>query len=177
MSNDIIMSTNKKADRHTSKPDRHQSNKKGIYIIAYRWIGEKNMLRTNSKKAMENIRKEIVDSYEAAEEYFTFEGREQKKEFPEICRDILKAFNLEKLEGNKIYMSGRVSRSEMFADWMAGLPTAFPVADDIFLRSAVNFLGEILEETEEEKGKYTEEKAEKLACSLLFRELEKGARK
>lgn len=135
------------------------------------------MLRTNSKKAIEHIKKEIVESYEAAEEYFSFEGRETKKEFPDICRDILGAFNLEKLEGNKIYMSGRVSRSEMFADWMAGLPTAFPVADDIFLCSAVDFLGKILEETEAEKGKYTDEKAEKLSCSLLFRELEKGARK
>lgn len=135
------------------------------------------MLRTNSKKAIENIKKELVESYKAAEEYFTFEGREAKKEFPDICRDVLEAFNLEKLEGNKIYMSGRVSRSEMFADWMAGLPTAFPVADDIFLRSAVDFLGTVLEETEEEKNRYTEEKAEKLACSLLFRELEKGARK
>ena len=103
------------------------------------------MLRTNSKKAMENIRKEIVNSYEAANEYYTF--------------------------------AGRASKSEMFMDWMQGLPTAFPVADDIFLRSAIDFLGNILEETEEEKARYTEDKAEKLACNLLYRELEKGARK
>ena len=37
------------------------------------------MLRTNSKKAMENIKKEIMDSYEAASEYYTFEGRESKR--------------------------------------------------------------------------------------------------
>lgn len=42
------------------------------------------MLRTNSKKAMENIRKEIVDSYEAANEYYTFESREAKTDFNEI---------------------------------------------------------------------------------------------
>lgn len=135
------------------------------------------MLRTNSKKAMENIRKEIADSYEAANEYYTFEGREAKTNFNDICSDILEAFRIEKLENDCYYIAGRASKSEMFIDWMQGLPTAFPVADDIFLRSAVDFLGTVLEETEEEKNRYTDEKAEKLACSLLFRELEKGARK
>ena len=43
---------------------------------------------------------------------------------------------------------------------MAGLATAFPVSDDIFLGSAVDWLADILDETEEEKGRYTEEKAE-----------------
>ena len=135
------------------------------------------MLRTNSKKAMENIRKEITDSYEAANEYYTFEGREAKTNFNDICSDILEAFRIEKLENDCYYIAGRASKSEMFIDWMQGLPTAFPVADDIFLRSAVDFLGTVLEETEEEKNRYTDEKVEKLACSLLFRELEKGARK
>lgn len=56
------------------------------------------MLRTNSKKAMENIKKEIMDSYEAANEYYTFEGREAKTDFNDICADILEAFRIEKLE-------------------------------------------------------------------------------
>ena len=135
------------------------------------------MLRTNSKKAMENIRKEIMDSYEAANEYYTYEGREAKTDFNEICADILEAFRIEKLENNCYYIAGRANRNDMFMDWMQGLPTAFPVADDIFLRSAIDFLGNILEGTEEEKERYTEDKAEKLACNLLYRELEKGARK
>lgn len=135
------------------------------------------MLRTNSKKAMENIKKEIMDSYEAANEYYTYEGREAKTDFNEICADILEAFRIEKLEHDCYYIAGRASKSEIFMDWMAGLPTAFPVSDDVFLRSAVDFLGNILEETEEEKAKYSDEQAEKLACNLLYRELEKGARK
>lgn len=135
------------------------------------------MLKTNSKKAMENIKKEIMDSYETAAEYFTFEGREAKTNFNEICADILEAFRVEKLENNCYYITGRASKSELFMDWMQGLPTAFPVADDIFLKSAIDFLGDVLEETEEEKARYTEDKAEKLACNLLYRELEKGASK
>ena len=126
---------------------------------------------------MENIRKEIMDSYEAANEYYTYEDREAKTDFNEICADILEAFRIEKLEHDCYYIAGRKSKLEIFTDWMQGLPSAFPVADDIFLRSAVDFLGNILEETEEEKARYTEDKAEKLACNLLYRELEKGARK
>ena len=98
------------------------------------------MLRTNSRKAMENIRKEIVNSYEAANEYYTFEGREAKTDFNEICADILEAFRIEKLENDCYYIAGRASKNEMFMDWM-------------------------------------QDKAEKLACNLLYRELEKGARK
>lgn len=99
------------------------------------------MLRTNSRKAIENIRKEIMDNYEAANEYYTFEGREAKTDFNEICADILETFRVEKLEHDCYYIAGRASKSEMFMDWMQGLPTAFPVADDIFLRSAIDFLG------------------------------------
>ena len=62
-------------------------------------------------------------------------------------------------------------------DWMQGLPTAFPVADDIFLHSAVDFLGDLLDETEEEKQRFTEEQAEKSSVYLLYRELEKNATK
>lgn len=62
-------------------------------------------------------------------------------------------------------------------DWMQGLPTAFPVADDIFLHSAVDFLGDLLDETEEEKQRFTDEQAEKRSVYLLYRELEKNATK
>lgn len=132
------------------------------------------MLRTNSRKAMENIRKEIVNSYEAANEYYTFEGREAKTDFNEICADILEAFRIEKLENDCYYIAGRASKNEMFMDWMQGLPTAFPVADDIFLRSAIDFLGNILEETEEEKARYTEDKAEKLLVTFFTENLRKA---
>ena len=32
------------------------------------------MLKTNSKEVMNKIKKVIMDSYEAAEEYYTFDG-------------------------------------------------------------------------------------------------------
>lgn len=135
------------------------------------------MRRTNSKEAIAAIKAAIVESYEAAEEYYTFDGATAKTEYNEICRDILSAFVAEKVERDPYFKAGRVSKYTLFCDWMSGLPTAFPVADDIFLNSAVDWLGGILAETEEEKGRYSEEKAEALACHLLYRELTKGAAK
>ena len=135
------------------------------------------MRKLNCKEVNEALKKEIMDSYESAEEYYTYDGAEMKTEYNDICKDILEAFKREKLDNDLRYEAGKMSRQDLFIDWMQGLPTAFPVADDIFLRSAIDFLGNILEETEEEKARYTEDKAEKLSCNLLYRELEKGARK
>lgn len=73
------------------------------------------MLRTNSRKAMENIRKEIVNSYEAANEYYTFEGREAKTDFNEICADILEAFRIEKLEMTVI--TSQAEQVKMKCSW------------------------------------------------------------
>lgn len=36
------------------------------------------MLKTNSKEVMNRIKKIIMDSYEAAEEYYTYEGATMK---------------------------------------------------------------------------------------------------
>lgn len=60
-----------------------------------------------------------------------------------------------------------------FADWCAGLPG---VLDTYYYynRSAVDDLGAILEETEEEKARYTEEQAEKTITILIYKELKKG---
>lgn len=89
---------------------------------------------------MNRIKKIIMDSYEAAEEYYTYEGATMKTEYNEICKDILNMFYIEKLHLDNRYKAGRISKSDLFMDWMQGLPTAFPVADDIFLHSAVDFL-------------------------------------
>ena len=98
------------------------------------------MLRTNSRKAMENIRKEIVDSYESANEYYTFEGREAKTDFNEICADILEAFRVEKLEHDCYYIAGRASKSEMFMDWMQDFQQRSRLLMIFFLDQRLTFL-------------------------------------
>lgn len=110
------------------------------------------MRRTNSKETMEAIKNAIMESYEAAEEYYTYDGKEAKTAYNDICKDILAAFEDEKVKYDCQYKAGRISKYSLFCDWMAGLPTAFPISDDIFLSSAVDWLADILDETEEEKA-------------------------
>ena len=135
------------------------------------------MRRTNSKETMEAIKNAIMESYEAAEEYYTYDGKEAKTDYNDICKDILAAFENEKVKNDCQYRAGRIGKYSLFCDWMAGLPSAFPISDDIFLGSAVDWLADILDETEEEKARYTEEKAEATVCNLLYRELTKHAEK
>ena len=110
------------------------------------------MRRTNSKETMEAIKNAIMESYEAAEEYYTYDGKEAKTDYNDICKDILTAFENEKVKHDRQYKAGRISKYSLFCDWMAGLPTTFSVSDDIFLGSAVDWLADILDETEEEKA-------------------------
>ena len=123
------------------------------------------MLRTNSKKAAENIRVYIMGN-------FTPEGYTDNppQKFPEIAAFILDTFRSEK------YWCPQDVRYYHGSDWCAGLPS---VLDTLYFynRSAVDDLGAILEETEQEKNRYTEQQAEQLLTSLIYRELQKGERK
>lgn len=67
---------------------------------------------------MNRIKKVIMDSYEAAEEYYTFDGGAMKTEYNEICKDILNMFYIEKLHLDNRYKAGRISKADLFMDWM-----------------------------------------------------------
>lgn len=129
------------------------------------------MLRTNSKKAAENIRVYIMGN-------FTPEGYtdNQPQKFPEIAAFILDTFRSEKYGCPQDVRYYHGIEAAAFADWCAGLPS---VLDTLYFynRSAVDDLGAILEETEQEKTRYTEQQAEQLLTSLIYRELQKGERK
>ena len=128
------------------------------------------MLKTNSKKAAENIRAYIVEG-------FTPEGYTDNppQDFPNIAAFILDTFRSEKyccLQDVRYYHG---SESAAFADWCAGLPSVLDTCY-FYNRSAVDDLGAILEETETEKARYAEQQAEQLLTSLIYRELLKGAK-
>lgn len=126
------------------------------------------MLKTNSKKAAENIRAYIVDG-------FTPEGYTDNppQEFPKIAAFILDTFRSEKyhLAEDRRYYHG--SELLAFRDWCAGLAGVLDTCY-FYNRSAVDDLGAILEETEQEKARYTEQQAEQLLTNLIYRELLKG---
>lgn len=129
------------------------------------------MLRTNSKQAAENIRAYIVDRF-TPEEYTDT----PPQEFHAIAAFILATFRDEKYWCPQDVHYYHGSEAAAFADWCAGLPS---VLDTLYFynRSAVDDLGAILEETEQEKNRYTEQQAEQLLTRLIYRELQKGERK
>lgn len=128
------------------------------------------MLRTNSKKARENIRAYIVDG-------FTPEGYtgNPPHEFSEIAAFILATFRDEKywcLQDVRYYHGCEVLA---FRDWCAGLASVLDTCY-YYNRSAVADLGKILEETPAEMERFTESQAEKLLTDLIYKELVRGCR-
>ena len=120
-------------------------------------------LRTNSRKARENVKQYILNNID-------FTGYDVNNmasaDFPEIAHSVLDIFRSEKR-----YERHRIGVEFVaFLDWTRGLPS---VLDCCFWynRSAVDDLGAILEETEEEKAKYNEEEAGILLVKLIYREL------
>ena len=126
------------------------------------------MLKTNSKKAAENIRAYIVNGF-TPENYTD----DPPQKFPKIAAFILDTFRSEKyhLPEDRRYYHG--SELLAFRDWCAGLPSVLDTCY-FYNRSAADDLGAILEEAEREKARYTEQQAEQLLTDLIYRELLKG---
>lgn len=126
------------------------------------------MLRSNTNKARENVRAYIMEGF--CEEY---NDNIVPDNFVEMARIILADFR--RAKGCEIQRR-RVPEQTIFEDWCAGLPGIIDTCY-YYNRSAVDDLGEILEETAEEKARYTEEKAEKMLSYLIYSELLKWAAK
>ena len=126
------------------------------------------MLKTNSKKALENIRTYVVDNF-TPDNY----NLEPTNDFATAAKVIYNCFIEEK---SGINDWSRVSESVIFADWCAGLPSILNTCY-YYNRSAVDDLGVILEEAEAEKSRFTEDDAAKLLSSLIFREIKKAMKK
>ena len=123
------------------------------------------MLKTNSKKAKENIQKYIVD-------HFSPEGYTDTppEEWREIATFIIKTFRSEKyylMEDIRYYHGSEITA---FIDWCAGLPSVLDTCY-FYNRSAVDDLGDILEETQEERNKHTETDAEQCLTRLIYKVL------
>ena len=127
------------------------------------------MLRTNSEKARENVRNYII-------ERFTPEGYTDNppQEWRYIAASILDTFRNEVYNLPQDFRYYHYNEFAAFADWCSDLPS---VLDTYYYcnPSAVDDLGAVLEETDEEKARYTEEQAESTLTLLIYRELTKGA--
>lgn len=127
------------------------------------------MLKTNSKKARENIRAYIIINFDPT----NYDLTKAPESWPEIAAFILDTFRSEKfsIENEKRYY--KYNENAAFIDWCAGLPSVLDTCY-FYNRSAVDDLAGILEESESEKARYSESDAERLLTYLIYRELLKG---
>lgn len=123
------------------------------------------MLKSNSKQARENIKQYIVENF-TPENYTD----EEITGFENIAKFILDVFKSEYYN-----VTGRYTQAEAFKNWCSGLPS---VCDTCYYynRSAVEDLKKILDETDAEANKYTEQQAEELLTSLIYRELVRASK-
>lgn len=126
------------------------------------------MLRTNSKKVRDEIKNYIMELFDGSGHDI-----ETPETFEETAKIIMEVFEVEKAPEGAY---ARMTREERFADWTAGLPSILHTSD-YYLGSAVDILGDILKETEEEKARFTDSEAEKLLTYLIYRQLIKGCEK
>lgn len=139
------------------------------------------MLRTNSKKAIENVENYILNNAD-------FDNYKNCGGYELVNRILTEYRNGERddkyiILGN-IYLAIRhivyteiqkytrqyylLSDFNAFDEWVRGLPSALD-CEFMCRGSAVDLVGEILEETETEKARYTECEAEKMMIKLLFK--------
>lgn len=124
-------------------------------------------LRTNNKKVTEKVRNYIIDSFHDSD--FEEWHNVHVEDYETICTIILSAFWKEKIELDKRHMSDKA----LFFEWCAGLPSILG-CEYYYNVSAIDLLGGWLEQTEEQRNKYTEEDAEALITDLIWRELNKS---
>lgn len=125
-------------------------------------------LKTNSKKAKENIKKYLR---ETAGEFFADNGTESEQIDTELYSLIWGYFVNTYAKGD--YRYGRMNTQDLFEHWAQGLPMG--ATFDYYLSTAVDTLGDILEETEDERSRYNQDAAEKLLTGLIYREVRGGA--
>lgn len=123
--------------------------------------------RTNSKQARQNIRAYIMANFDGSSYDI-----ETPSTFKETAAVILSIFH-DEIPALGSY--ARMSEGERFKVWVMGLPSVLDTCY-YYNRSAVDDLGAILNESDEEKNQYDEEQAATLLTALIYRELIKGGK-
>ncbi len=136
------------------------------------------MLKTNSKKAIENIKKYVCDhvDFTGYDQYAYVEKFEEDAKhgkqidlFSIYAHAIYDCFYNEMVK----YDNRKMSIQNFFIEWCQGLPSILDTCY-YYNRSAVDDLASILEENEREKKRFTECRAEEVLTYLIFREIRKA---
>ena len=125
-------------------------------------------LRTNSKKAKENIHNYIRNTFDYIVDSYGVDSCDLG-DFHALCAQIWKIFESEKFYSVENMSRLHLTYYDVFKEWAQGL--ALNIFEYYYNISAVDLLGEMLEESEEERAKYTEEQAEEMITRLIYREI------
>lgn len=134
------------------------------------------MLKTNSKIVRDRIRKMIIESVvnyvECERKYIDarYQSITAESPFEEIANFVIVTFQAEKLNLDLRYKARRISKYDIFEDWQQGLNSVLP--NNYYLESAIDILGDILEQSAEKRNQYTEAQAEQTLTRLIFREID-----
>ena len=118
------------------------------------------MLRTNSKQARENVRAYIMKIYNAE---FSENGKNPQS-FEEAKEQIKKQFETATKGWDN-------STQSNFKSWLHGLPGILSTEDYLCYNSAVEILGDILEQGKIERSKYGEHQSENQISYMIFKEI------
>lgn len=122
------------------------------------------MLKTNSKKAQANLEKFILDGCD-------FEGYDFTPSTPNEC---MKAVYDEFVKEAYSTPSERSqNEQEAFVNWLHYLPSIID-SSYCYSVSAVETLGDILEETKEERARFNEAEAENLLSYMIYKRIKKA---
>ena len=121
------------------------------------------MIKTNSKV----VRERIQDFINSHVDFSGYDLEKTPETTAEINKTIFECF-LSETKYTRL-----VNQQEKFIDWCSGLPSVLDCS--YYLNSAVEMLGDILEETIPERAKYTEEQAERLFSYLIYKEVKRYA--
>lgn len=131
------------------------------------------MLKTNSKQAREALKNYIINGY-GGSDYDAGTPEAEAVTLEQKAAIILA--DVKRVKGYRVEQSrGRFTWQDAFIDWAQGLPGLLDCDYYYFYSSAADILGDILQETDAEKAKYTEQQAADLLSRLLYRELIKAA--
>ena len=123
------------------------------------------MIRTNSKQLREKVKAFISQIFDASSydrEDLNSAPIEEQLQFIALTCWHEKGFEVEK---------NRASFQDMFIEWCQGLPSLIDTAIYYCHSSAVDLVGDMLEQTQEERAKYSEPEAERLLSYFIYREV------
>ena len=123
------------------------------------------MLKTNAKKVREKVQAYIMAD---VINYVNENDLKQPANFKECAVLVLDIFKCEKIKHDK----RKLLPYDYFVEWLQG-GALYWLGDYYVDVSAVELVGGWLEQTEQERAKYSESDAEKLATYLIWRELTK----